>query len=176
MNTPDSPNRELENAVLLAQSGELSPAELDSLQQARRERPDLDAWAKESLVLQSAGRTTSEELVPPLPELNRERILKTASRPESKALPRLLALAAVLVLALGLLPHLSRHFQAPPPTLTTRIEPIQEDFQSVDPLLEDLESLEDQLAVFTDLSMDDSRILEDENDWAELLLSLEEPI
>ncbi|MDA3873819.1 MAG: hypothetical protein PF795_07650, partial [Kiritimatiellae bacterium] len=97
-------------------------------------------------------------------------------QPTSRILPRLLAVAAMLVLALGLFPHLSRHLQPSPPTITTRIEPVQTDLQAGDPLLDDLEVLEAQLALWAKLSVKDTWILEDENDWAEILLSVEEPI
>lgn len=176
MNSPESPNRELENAILLEQSGELTASEREALRQTLDEHPEPASWALESRVVQDACRAATDELTPPLPELSRERILKAASQPASKTLPRLLAVAALLVLALGLLPHLSRHLQSPPPPFTTHIEPAQIDFQEQDPLLDDLESLQDQLAVWSGMSLEDSRILEDENDWAEILLTLEEPI
>ncbi|MEX2607707.1 MAG: hypothetical protein WD708_10205 [Kiritimatiellia bacterium] len=176
MNTRESPNHEQKNAILLEQSGERTAAEREAPHQTHTDRPDLSDWAMESRVLQAASQSATEILSPPLPELNRTRILKAASQPASKTLPRLLALAAILVLALGLLPHLSRHLQSPPPSLTTRIQPVQTDFDSRDPLLDDLDALQEQLAVWSNLSMEDSRILEDENDWAEILLSMEEPI
>ncbi len=176
MKSPDPQNRELENAILLEQSGELTAAEREALHQTLDDRPELAAWARESQVLQKAGQAATEDLTPPLPELSRERILKAASQPTSKTLPRLLAVAAMLVLALGLLPHLSRRLQSPHPVFTTHIESVEVDFQDEDPLLDDLESLQDQLAVWSDMSLEDNRILEDENDWAEILLTLEEPI
>jgi anti-sigma factor RsiW len=177
MNSPDSPTRKIENDILLEQSGELSPEEQQALRQALKDRPDLADWAREIGALQELGRSFPADHTPALPEISRERILQAAAAPKSKALPRLLALAALLVLALGLLPHLSRYSSPTPQDhLTTQLNPIQSSWEDQDPLLRDLDYLQDQLAVWSETSMEDPWVLEDENDWAEILLSMEEPI
>ncbi|MDA3875387.1 MAG: hypothetical protein PF795_15680, partial [Kiritimatiellae bacterium] len=91
MNRPDSQNRELENAILLEQSGELTDAERENLYQTLQDRPGLADWARESRAVQAAGLSASEHLTPPLPELNRDRLLKAANQPTSRIVPRLLA-------------------------------------------------------------------------------------
>ncbi len=169
-------HREFENALLLRDSGELSEAETLRLENALKNDPALAALAEENLTLQAAGPMSSTLVVPPLPALNRERILSSAAKPENKYLPRLLAFAALLVLGLGLLPHLASRFQPAPPIMTAHIEPIRADLQTEDPILNTLEDLESELALWSGIGMNDPAFLENENDWAEILMSSEDAI
>ena len=158
--------REIENALLLRDSGELSGPELEKLSQALRSDPLLAALAQENRVLQAAGPLSSSLVVPPLSDLTRERILQAAHKPPHAYLPRLLALAAMLVLGLALLPHLTSRLQPTPSVLTT----------AVDPIRNELQDLENELALWSALPVSDPGFIENENDWAEILISAEESI
>lgn len=168
--------REIENALLLRDSGELSGPELTQLEQALRDDPALAALAGENRVLQAAGPQSSTLTVPPLPPLSRERILQAAAKPANPYLPRLLALAALLILGLGLLPHLTAYLQPTPPPLTTAVDPIRNDLSAEDPILHQLATLESELALWSGVSPSDPGFIENENDWAEILMTTEDSI
>jgi len=168
--------RELENAILLRDSGELSEAECQELDQALEKDPALAAFAEEVRVLMHAGTFSTNQTVPPLPDQNRERILLSHKKPAVNNMPRILALAALLVLGLGLLPHLSRKLQPAPQVYITEIEPLRPTLDSEDPVLSTLENLETELALWTLLHPEDPDFLENENDWATALLSPEDSI
>jgi len=167
--------RELENAILLRESGELSPEEEAALENALEAEPALAAWAEEAHLLQEAGRYASRHTVPALAETERERIL-TASKGRSDALPRLLAIAAVLVLALGLWPHFAEPFHQEAPRLTAQVKPIREDLTGEDPLLSSLDRLETEIEQIEDLALDDDHFVEDPDYWASELLKMENTI
>jgi hypothetical protein len=168
--------REIENALLLRDSGELSGPELEKLSQALRSDPLLAALAQENRVLQAAGPLSSSLVVPPLSDLTRERILQAAHKPPHAYLPRLLALAAMLVLGLALLPHLTSRLQPTPSVLTTAVDPIRPNLTAEDPILNELQDLENELALWSALPVSDPGFIENENDWAEILISAEESI
>lgn len=167
---------EIENALLLRDSGELSATHAEQLAQILARDPDWAALAEENRVLQAAGPLSSATVVPPLPELQRERILQAAAKPAPSALPRLLALAAMLVLGLALFPHLSNHLQPLPPVLTTAIEPVSPTLTSEDPILNELAELENELALWSATPPSDPGFIENEHDWAEILIAAEESI
>lgn len=168
--------REIENALLLRDSGELSAPEQEKLLQALQSDPVLAALDLENQVLQAAGPLSSSIVVPPLPDLNRERILQAARKPAHAYLPRLLALAAMLILGLALLPHLTNRLQPTPTVLTTAVDPIRPNLTAEDPILTQLEALENELALWSALPVSDPGFIENENDWAEILISAEESI
>ncbi|MDF3128053.1 hypothetical protein P0Y35_02470 [Kiritimatiellaeota bacterium B1221] len=169
-------HRELENALLLRDSGELSETDCLLLEEALEKDPALAALAEENQILQAAGPLSSTLMVPPLPELNRERILHAAEKPKNKYLSRLLAVAALLVLGLGILPHFTRHLPPSQPLITAQIDPIRSDLQTEDPLLDRLDDLEYELSLWSNLEMGDPAFLENESDWAKILLSAEDTI
>ncbi|MGA0334397.1 MAG: anti-sigma factor family protein [Kiritimatiellia bacterium] len=169
-------NRELENLILLRQSGELSDAEIQRLEEALRGDPALAALAESHEVLLEAGRFSSAHCVPPLPDLSRERILQAAPSRERPHVKRLLALAALLVLGLALAQHLRPSLQPAPEIVATEMIPARADLDAEDPILSSLEELADELSLWKNLEMGDPAFLENEEDWAKILNFEEESI
>jgi len=168
--------RELENALLLRESGELSETDLKELTIALEQNPELAKQAEENQVLQQAGPYSSSILVPEIPELTRARILTIAEKPTNKNLSRLLAIAALLVLGFGLFPHLSNSLQPEHPVVAFDVTPIRHSLTAEDPILDTLRELESELSLWSSYDMNDSSFLEDETDWATTLISSEESI
>lgn len=166
--------REFENALLLRESGELSESDLRELEKCLKENPDWAQLATENQILQKAGPFSSSILVPELPELNRGRILNSANRSAGKKFSRILSLAALVLMGLGLASHLGDYLKSKPPVVSARITPIRSTLDEEDPILENLSDLESQLSLWSGVQLKDDVILENENDWAEILLSFEE--
>ncbi|WFB34404.1 hypothetical protein P3T73_09545 [Kiritimatiellota bacterium B12222] len=168
--------REIENALLLRDSGELSAEECKALDLALAADPAMQTLAEENQVLQAAGSFSSAEIVPPLSELSRERILACAQISKPRVLPRLLALAALLILGLSLLPHLSSFLQPQNIILTAEVVPLRPALDLQDPILDELDLMESELTLWTMIDVEDNAFLENENDWAETLIALEDTI
>lgn len=167
--------RDIENAILLRESGELTPGQEARLEASLAERPEPSSFAEESAILQQAGRDASRLTVPELPELQRQRILER-TRGHGGRLPRLLALAALLVLALGLWPHLSGLLQSEPKPLTAEVVPVRETLAEEDPLIEELELLDRQLGQLAETNPESIEFIMDSDYWAGELLAMEDSI
>lgn len=167
--------RDIENAILLRESGELSPDGEADLEAALAERPGLRDFAESSQILQRAGRDASRLTVPEVTELQRELIL-TRTRGHGGRLPRLLALAALLVLALGVWPHLSGLLQSKPRTLNAEVEPIRQTLAEADPLIGELDELDRELERLAETDAESIDFIVDSDYWAGELLALEDTI
>lgn len=178
--------QELELKLLLLDSGELPDAEAAELTELLLQHPEWQQTRDALNLLQQAGRFASDELVPDTPELIREKIL-AAQPSHSPLLPRLLAVAAGLVLAIGVLPHIQNtspssqdntlvsQYNTPTPEAVTSTA-----LAEVDPVLDSLEALDQELdsllsgELTSELASD--LTWGDENDWASELLESEEAI
>lgn len=168
--------QELENALLLHDSGELPEPEVRRLEAHLAEHPEDRSIAEEFHVLQEAGRFASRETVPPVDEVLRERLrsVSEASQPK-RTLPRLMALAAGIAIAVASLPLL-----LPPPSQPDLVPATVADYAPLtldhDPLMEDLEQLEERLADWSGrLPAEDITLMEEEY-WARSLLESGESI
>ncbi len=95
------------DSLHLRASGELDPAEGARLDEAMAREPALCEEAEALQRLCEAARASTSLTTPDTPPLFRERLLREAARRRRSApLPRILALAAGWMLALGLWTHL----------------------------------------------------------------------
>ncbi|GEM_PF-1177182 len=172
---------DLEQALLLLQSGELQGEERRRLEASLAADPELQARAAELQLLQSAGHWSTETLpLPEIPELNRERILQAA--PRHRHLPRLqliLAAAAMLLVGINLWNHLApvptfEHLVIAPPRVQSPELNVMSEVEE-DPLISELAELDAELALLEEPLLD---ALQDEllDAWAEELLQLEDTI
>jgi len=155
---------DLPTSLLLRQSGELSPEEEAALEDYLRKHPDAQRMAEEFTVLQHAERFASREVIPPVPETSMEAI-RQATAPHS----------AGLVLVLAFLPFLLPSGRLPvlvDDLTTTVTEPATD----VVALSNDLEDLELELTAWQDTTAWELLEVEEENYWAEQLLTFEESI
>lgn len=167
--------QELEAALLLRDSGELSDTQSRELDAFLSEHPESVAVGEELRMLQDAGRFASREVVPPLSELTMERIRSAAPPVNRKRLPRFLAIAAGLILAVALWPLIRPPSPVPAHLTVSTEESFRLEYKE-DDLLEDLQDLEEELAVWTDASANELLILGEEDVLAEFLLHTEESI
>jgi anti-sigma factor RsiW len=162
---------DIEPWILLRESGELDPASAAELDAALAADPALRAFAESLQRLGDASRAATVLLAPPLPELNRARILREARiRPTPWIAPFLAAAAAVL-LGLGLWQMQPKTAPVLPETAVATHTALAED-----PVLSGLEDLDTRLSALFDLATLDEAPETDVNTWAEELLALEERI
>jgi hypothetical protein len=168
--------RDLETALLLRDSGELSPAESAELDAALASNPELQAKADEFALIHFAGQWAADESVPPLAETTRERILQSAT-PPSRILPKLLAFAALVIIGLALWPHLMQpKGYVTPPEVALNPVTTSDDVFIEDSLLTSLETLNQELDDLADINLEEDLLAQDANDWASLLLAMEDSI
>lgn len=178
-------DQDVANALLLRESGELSAEETAELESYLREHPESTVLADEYQLLQEAGRFASQQMVPPLNDLGKERIRSLASTSSSAWRPRVLAIAAALVVFFFALPILT----PPAPSTAPSPEMVQQDPSPLPEAIpaDDLEwmeqdvwqevaDLEAELSAWQSLSLDDPWLVEDEASWAAELLTVGDSI
>jgi hypothetical protein len=179
-----NPN-ELEEFLLLRDSGELDAASERRLEKALAQDPALRQKAEEARVLLHAGRWASDVTTPALSEIARERILRQSQRSSGRFLPRVLAAAALVLLGIGLWPHVASRFQpvsetliavtpveAPPQQMADLEQPVLPDLD-----VSDLDSLQEELkSIATQDLHYDLATGGDPESWAQELLGLEDSI
>lgn len=166
---------DLPNALLLHQSGELSPEETADLEAWLAAHPEAEAMAQEYRTLQQAERLAAARTVPPLNDTTLAAIHNAARTSSTSLRPRILALAAGLLLALTLLPFL-RTPHPYPVTADMPPDPVSGDLSDVSGLSEELDELQEEMAIWNDTSILDLLLIEEEVSRAEHYLKTEESI
>ena len=82
----------------------------------------------------------------------------------------------MLVLALGVWPHLSGLFTPDPDPLTAEVEPVRESLAEEDPLLEELDRLDSELEQLAETDPESGDFVRDADYWAGVLLAMEDSI
>ncbi|GEM_PF-4547121 len=170
--------QELELKLLLLDSGELPHEEALALEEQLLIHPEWQAVRERLTVLQDAGRLASAATVPGTPDLTLERLRASQPR-QSRLLPRLLAVAAGLVLALAVWPHLQEQFPASSraPLIAENPSPAAaQDWQSEDPVMASLEALDQELDILLTEDVTLELVWDDTDELASELLQLEETI
>jgi anti-sigma factor RsiW len=166
---------DLPNALLLHQSGELSPEETADLEAWLAAHPEAEALAREYRTLQQAERLAAAQTVPPLNDRTLEAI-RNAARPSVMPFrPRILALAAGLLLAVTLLPFL-RSPDPFPVTADMHPAPATGDLSDISDLSNELDELQEEVATWNETSILDLLLIEEEVMRAEDYLKTEESI
>ena len=168
-------SQDIANAILLRESGELSPEATAELEAALENNPEARQMAEEFAVLQTAGRDASQHSVPPVSDLTLETLRNAAGPTPSFNRISWLALAAGLVVLISFLP-----FILPPSTPPSLIDsPMLSAGSVLDSEADfsaELAALERDIAAWSDTTTSDLLQVADEAYWAEQLLNSEDSI
>lgn len=161
--------QELENALLLLESGELSKQDAEKLKAYLAEHPEAEALQNEFTCLQHAGRFASAQLVPPVSEVQMEHIRAAAHSHPPRTLHRALAVAAGILLLVASWPLIAPSFLAPSPFVSSTDS---DTLSPSDPSLSDaISELEQELSAWKNTTPQDLLQLAEEEFWAEQLLT-----
>jgi len=170
--------QELELKLLLLDSGELSREDAAELEAQLLQHPEWQAIRERMTVLQDAGRMASTDTVPPVSELTLER-LRASLPKQNRLLPRLLAVAAGLVLAMAVWPHLEETSPSngSNPLIAENPAPSSpSEWAEQDPVLVSLDALDEELDTLLSEELTMELAWDDPDDLASELLNLEETI